>query len=694
MSDVTTLQQTATYVHALALALSLAAIVWAAMLAGLCRVHWFWRMSLLCVPLVMLLPIRAYEPLVLLAPLMTALAVSAACLRGAWEGNAGRRQNPPSRQAAAAESSIAKTWRLRISLADSLLGMTLIGIVLATLVQMPWRNLDFSWIGLLFDASVIYGIAIACLGIVGMRKGTLWAVLLFAGIFLGTVFVSVWGDGLQALYLLGFDAPHHLNWVPLGIFFLAFVTLLIVALWLTRWCGQVVKQPELFAQRRRLVGSWLAMTLAPGVVLYIAMFAGPAEVPGPSVRNNSLPQIIEAALRLESLGLDDLTLREVDNEFPDTDFDEQVAAIYAESQRLVKQPGCVAIDVGRQGNVDSLPAQEAQIEALHTLARRWSREADHAYRAGNVRRAVEFDLDVLRLGNQLARGGIRMHLQAAAAIKSAGLSHLAQLREHLPLDLVPVVISVLESLDAGEENPQLSHARDRYWTDLSHGWRHRLESVVQRTLGLPNTETAAFHALKQPLAREALHRRLLATELALRHYYHEHAAYPATLAALAPARIALQPIDPYTLHPLIYRPFKYSFVLYSTGPDAADNGGKFARFASENAFYIGHDWNLDTLQRGGWRNGRREWYSGQGPRTGVPAGPGAWGASPWERSSWRGRDFVSSPNEQAENRDPGSVQPGVNQTPTDQRVSQQVNTENQFNRRSFDNRWRGRRGIR
>ena len=65
--------------------------------------------------------------------------------------------------------------------------------------------------------------------------------------------ITSWGDGLRAMYLLGLDAPRQLEWIPLTLFFLTFVTLLTVGLWLMRWCW-LAPRPVQFAQRRRLVG--------------------------------------------------------------------------------------------------------------------------------------------------------------------------------------------------------------------------------------------------------------------------------------------------------------------------------------------------------------------------------------------------------------------------------------------------------
>lgn len=618
----------ASHVHAIALALSAAGIAWAAVLAGLSRWHWSFRVGLLCLPLVLLLPIRAYEPLVLLFPLVIALAASAAALRGAWEKNLGI----AARFSAAADSPATDqprqtSTRFHLSLLDALLGITVIGVTLGLLVQLPWRSLNISWTGLVFDGVLMYCISVVCLALIGLRGGLAWAVALFLCVSTGIVFESTFGDGLRALYLLGVAGPQHLTWFPLLEFYLVLVTVLLIGLWLVRWCWAVIDQPLLLAQRRRMVGSLATVAAAPAVVLYMAMFVGPPAVHAPKIRNNSLPQLVEIAQRLENLGLGDMTIEEVQRTYPQASYDQQVEQLYQQSLHLVKQPGSVSLDGSVQANEQSLAVQETQLGQIRTLARRWSREADYSARNGDIRRAVDFDLAILRIGNYLASGGIRVHVHAGLAIKNDGLAHLSMLRERLPVDLIPKIIDVLQLLDVGEEDPQLTLARDRYWTDIAQGWRNRLEIVVHHVLRVPSVETVTFQALQQPLRREAALRRLLITNLALRWHHDDQGEYPRSLVELVPLRLERMPRDPYTQVALIYKPAQFGYLLYSTGPDAHDDGGNFARFGGEHHTFAGHDWNLESVIRFGWRGwrggGQAPGFNRPGPRQ-----PGNWTMPP------------------------------------------------------------------
>ena len=67
---------------------------------------------------------------------------------------------------------------------------------------------------------------------------------------------------------------------------------------------------------------------------------------------------------------------------------------------------------------------------------------------------------------------------------------------------------------------------------------------------------------------------LLTVAFALRAYYLDHGAYPATLAALAPGYLTRVPGDPFAKSgALVYKPTGSSYLLYSIGPDGVDNGG-------------------------------------------------------------------------------------------------------------------------
>jgi hypothetical protein len=61
---------------------------------------------------------------------------------------------------------------------------------------------------------------------------------------------------------------------------------------------------------------------------------------------------------------------------------------------------------------------------------------------------------------------------------------------------------------------------------------------------------------------------------ALGAYQREHGDYPKTLDALAPNYLPSVPKDLFTGKPLVYRPEKKGYLLYSFGPNGKDDGGQ------------------------------------------------------------------------------------------------------------------------
>ena len=61
---------------------------------------------------------------------------------------------------------------------------------------------------------------------------------------------------------------------------------------------------------------------------------------------------------------------------------------------------------------------------------------------------------------------------------------------------------------------------------------------------------------------------------ALSAYRADHAAFPESLDVLAPKYIAQVPKDLYTDQPLRYKRQGDGFLLYSVGPNGADDGGR------------------------------------------------------------------------------------------------------------------------
>lgn len=153
-------------------------------------------------------------------------------------------------------------------------------------------------------------------------------------------------------------------------------------------------------------------------------------------------------------------------------------------------------------------------------------------------------------------------------------------------------------LDSAEERHLATEALDkefdplleRYW--FGRGWQYAVERFIsrQRTrrmrgddLGaLILAETASPLYVDNAHSRYEAKHRLTEVGLALALYRIQHGEYPADLAALVPECLSHVPLDPYTHDALVYRPEADGYLLYSIGPNFADDNGVDIRENSDD----------------------------------------------------------------------------------------------------------------
>jgi hypothetical protein len=86
-----------------------------------------------------------------------------------------------------------------------------------------------------------------------------------------------------------------------------------------------------------------------------------------------------------------------------------------------------------------------------------------------------------------------------------------------------------------------------------------------------------MHRLGEAERRKHANVRCLAVALAAERYRKEHGDWPKTLDRLTPDLLTAVPLDPFDGKPLRYRRLADGAVVYSVGPDGADNGGTLDR---------------------------------------------------------------------------------------------------------------------
>jgi hypothetical protein len=125
------------------------------------------------------------------------------------------------------------------------------------------------------------------------------------------------------------------------------------------------------------------------------------------------------------------------------------------------------------------------------------------------------------------------------------------------------LIDALQRLDDDREPVAAITARETIWQQHAYGWAGRLFPDLSSVQAVTNIADARRAKV-----------RLLIYDLTIRLYRADHDRLPERLEQLAPKYLRQLPDDPFTGRPLIYRPQGASYLLYSTGPDLDDDGGR------------------------------------------------------------------------------------------------------------------------
>ncbi len=108
-----------------------------------------------------------------------------------------------------------------------------------------------------------------------------------------------------------------------------------------------------------------------------------------------------------------------------------------------------------------------------------------------------------------------------------------------------------------------------------------MEQIEREVEDLPRTRVLSREYLPsltravEAQARNEAQLDLFQMGLSIEQYHARNGAYPTTLDAIASDVGGRVPVDPFTGQPYIYKPSGDSFLLYSVGSNAVDDGGKF-----------------------------------------------------------------------------------------------------------------------
>ena len=549
-----------------------------ALWAATSRVHWFWRALAIWASVLLLVPIRAFEPALIFAvsgPLTVGLVALARFLC-------------PQAAAVKSEPEPADgSSRFRFSLRDLFLLVLLVALIIVGLNSIhprdEWREFAaYVACGLLLAG--IVSLAYAC---IAGRWRWLSAILLAAVIAAaGLSMTSVCGSSpaarlWQPLWLM--DGPQFsLHESAVFAFVHAELALVVLAFTFLFRASQVSHRSPGRAVARGCLATLAPALAVPLAVLYCLML-GLSPLPPPfSGDINHYNRILEIAERVQLVG-----------STADQAAQQELRELLDEAVVLLDAPNFVPCDPQADATRLAFELREADMQSWRALSRALAAASPVVMSPADEAQAIRLSLANIRLGVMLSRGGtIIDRLVGMMSGQNVGRQRISRMRGEVSPEQARKVIKALQPLVHEREDFAQTFARDEAMSERAFGWQGRLENVKHHLAGL---DAAAEAAGGDAVRRGTTLENLLMADLAIRLFVHDHGQPPNRLGELVPEYLLEVPIDLFSQQPLLYRPDGGEFVLYSTGRDGRDDGGKFGN--SRAYFTPGYDLDLDTFTR-------------------------------------------------------------------------------------------------
>ncbi len=214
-----------------------------------------------------------------------------------------------------------------------------------------------------------------------------------------------------------------------------------------------------------------------------------------------------------------------------------------------------------------------RMEKTRAVVRVFSAAGKLAADEGRVADGAKSYLDLIRLGQELARGGLVLDRQLGTAVERDGIGGLQNLRVKLAGATRQDVMSALQQIEERAEPIEAVFSRERDFQDAliaKMGVAGILNGNKLRQLGRsaePRTKEAAT-AVRQAA-------RLLLIELAIQSHIEENGSPPAGLEDLVPRYLSAVPCNPED-----GRPFEYTLDpsgFYGLGSGAEVEKGEAAK---------------------------------------------------------------------------------------------------------------------
>jgi len=547
-----------------------------ALWAATSRVHWFVRALAVWCGVMLLVPIRAYEPAAIFA--LSGLFILAILLVARW-----RWQRPSNDHDELNEVQRGPT-DLRYGLRDLFLVTVLVALVL-----FAWRTIDqgydrHDWVAFLFTAFSLSITVLLAYEVVVARHRWLFAAALMAFVVAAPFIVAPMVARTKAA--LFWHAAGTLGggpYTPAGLRVIGTLHAAIGVLCILSLASAygAVKQSTV---RRNIARAGLALlTVAFGLplvwlfwhMLWLTQFPSPL-AHGP----NEYARLVAIS---DALG---------GNRGKGPAPNANPPALLQEAESLLERSHFVVWDE-RASTKSGLDEHHGAASAMRYLSRLFDADARAMIATNQFDRAAELAIAQIRLGAAMNRGGDDVDAFIGQSCMSMGAVRMIEMRESLSPDACSDAISKLQQSLAELESIESIRARGAAYAERANGWSNRYENVRTKLAFGKDMDLEMLRALS---VQQVTLMSLLETDLAIRVFQARHQRLPANLDELVPSCLRAVPIDPYSGLPLCYSAENRKFVLYSVGSDARDDGGRFFPKRSSRPV-AGYDFDLDTLTR-------------------------------------------------------------------------------------------------
>jgi hypothetical protein len=191
-----------------------------------------------------------------------------------------------------------------------------------------------------------------------------------------------------------------------------------------------------------------------------------------------------------------------------------------------------------------------QLNAIKHLAQAFAAQGRLAEMEKRPADAVQFDLDMIRLANDSANGGVIIDQLVGNAIESMGVEELQKLVGQLDAKSCHVTAATLETLDSQRQTWNQVMQQERDWSRRTFpGIRNELARLMTR-----NSLNQADQRVEQKLGEKQNKTRQLMVDFAARAYQLDKGHPPANLADLVPDYLKAIQQDPLTGTNMVYLP--------------------------------------------------------------------------------------------------------------------------------------------